>query len=379
MAQKSSIEWTDATWNPIRGCTPISPGCKNCYASSVAKRFSGPGLAYEGLVRINAAGEATNDWNGTIKWAEKHLLDPLRWKTPKKIFVNSMSDLFHENVTDDMRDKILAVMVLAPQHTFQVLTKRPEKMLEYISSAEERVRDTVAFQSHLWDARRQAEALGGKWVSPQRDDMGRIELEGYFDSVEFKWPLPNVMLGTSAENQKYFDERMPHLDDIAHMGWTTFLSLEPLIGPIDVEYPKSIYPDGAPTCCNGHECGCQGMPTEPPMFYSVKLVIGGGESGHGARPMQSNWAGAIQRACERWKIAYFHKQNGMWVDAGHEEFGKLPAGRTLHYDSQGVIIPGDDPRLRDENADVMTMKWVGRARAGKTLYGKTYHEFPEIQ
>jgi protein gp37 len=376
MAVKSSIEWTDSTWNAIRGCTPVSPGCKNCYASSVAKRFSGPGLPYEGLVRINAAGERTDDWNGTIKFVEKHLLDPLKWKTPKRIFVNSMSDLFHENVSDEVRDKIFAVMALCPQHTFQILTKRPQAMLNYVLLAEERVREIVAFYSDTWGAHKQAEALGGKWISPQRDSMGRVELEGYFDCIEFKWPMSHVMLGASAENQKYYDERIEDLRIIHDAKWTTFLSLEPLLGPINVEYSPSYYPDGPPMCCNGTDCGCRGLPVEPPMVYAADWVIVGGESGHDARPMQSSWASDIQRACARWNIPYFFKQQGMWVDAGHEEFGKLPAGRMAYYDSQGNIVPKCDPRLADENADVTTMKWVGRKRAGKTLYGKRYHEFP---
>ncbi len=102
MSDKTSIEWTDATWNPIRGCSRVSEGCRHCYAEGVAYRFSGPGQPYEGLVRIGADGERRREWNGQVQFVEKHLLDPLRWKKPRRIFVNSMSDLFHENVTDDI-------------------------------------------------------------------------------------------------------------------------------------------------------------------------------------------------------------------------------------------------------------------------------------
>jgi protein gp37 len=186
------------------------------------------------------------------------------------------------------------------------------------------------------------------------------------------------MLGTSAENQKYYDERIETMHDIKRLKWTTFMSLEPLIGPIDVEYSPLHYPDGPPMCCNGHECGCKGMPLEPPAIFAADWVIVGGESGTGARPMQSNWAGAIQRSCAHWNIPFFFKQQGIWVDASHEQFGKLPTGKIMHYDLQGVEISEGDLRLQDENAEVMTMKRVGRKRAGKTLYGKTYHEFPEV-
>src|SRR5579885_1145834 len=130
--KKTSIEWTNATWNPIRGCSRVSEGCRNCYAEKVAFRFSGLGQPYEGLVRINAAGERKPEWNGEVRLVEEHLRDPLKWKKPQRVFVNSMSDLFHENVPDEWIDKIFAVMALCPQHIFQVLTKRPERMRKYL-------------------------------------------------------------------------------------------------------------------------------------------------------------------------------------------------------------------------------------------------------
>ena len=126
MGAKTGIEWTDATWNPIRGCSRVSEGCRNCYAETIAARFSGPGLAYEGLAVMQ---NGHPHWTGKIEFVDEHLLDPLSWRRPRRIFVNSMSDLFHENVTDEMRDKIFAVMALCPQHIFQVLTKRPARML----------------------------------------------------------------------------------------------------------------------------------------------------------------------------------------------------------------------------------------------------------
>lgn len=131
MSAKTGIQWCDATWNPIRGCSRVSEGCRNCYAEVVAARFSGPGQAYEGLARRTSKGEAR--WTGKIMFVEKHLEDPLRWREPRRIFVNSMSDLFHEDVTDEQIDRIFAVMGLADRHQFQVLTKRPQRMLEYVS------------------------------------------------------------------------------------------------------------------------------------------------------------------------------------------------------------------------------------------------------
>lgn len=309
MGVKSNIEWTDSTWNCLRGCTPVSPGCKNCYASSVARRFSGPGLAYEGLVRINAKGEATDDWNGAIKFVEKHLTDPLRWKDPRRIFVNSMSDVFHESVTDEMRDKMFAVMALASRHTFQILTKRPDKMLEYISGDFiERIQELLCWESHGEWAQYMRKVA--KWEPPEYDHTDgahRVMNRGYWD-WHVDAVLRHVMLGTSAENQQCYDERIEPLDNLHHLGWKTFLSLEPLLGPIEVEYPESIYPDGPPMCCNGQECGCRGLPMEPPAIFAADWVIVGAESGHGARPMDEDWVRSIRNSCLRWNIPFFYKQ-----------------------------------------------------------------------
>src|SRR6185295_14646626 len=125
MADKSKIEWTDATWNPIRGCSVVSEGCRHCYAMQVAARFSDKGQAYEGLAYRNESGA---HWTGKVRLIEEHLEDPLRWKRPRRIFVNSMSDLFHESIPDEWIDRVFSVMAMAPQHTFQILTKRPERM-----------------------------------------------------------------------------------------------------------------------------------------------------------------------------------------------------------------------------------------------------------
>lgn len=366
--QKSPIEWVanfneDGTFtegytvNPIRFrpygaqrlttmCQKVSPGCTHCYAATIVQRFwpleanvDFPGYTAQGI----ASGEFVLD--------NKQLESILKIKNPAKVFWGDMTDIFQESVTDSMIDACFAVCALTPHLTHMFLTKRPERMLKYVQNNRRAVE--IAVQEVYVHSRSNAKLY-----------------------VPIIFPIPNVMLGTSAENQQYFDERMPHLDDIARMGWSTYLSLEPLIGPIDVQYPKSIYPKGPPMCCNGVECGCQGMPTEPPIFYSVKLAIVGGESGPGARPMQTRWADEIQLACAYWKIPFFFKQQGMWIDAGHEQFGKLPAGRIIHCNSEGRVLSDDEVKVSTEDSDVMTMKWVGRERAGKTLYGKTYHEFP---
>ncbi len=173
--QKNGIVWTDETWNPLRGCSRVSEGCRNCYAESVARRFDGPGLPYEGLI---ASG---GQWNGQIKLVPEKLDEPLRWQRPRRIFVNSMSDLFHPNVPNEYIDRVFAVMALASQHTFQVLTKRPERMLEYLNR---------------------------------------------------RTTMPNVWLGVSIENQVTADERIPLLlQTPAAVRW---VSAEPLLRPVDL-------------------------------------------------------------------------------------------------------------------------------------------------
>lgn len=174
----TTIQWTDAVWNPVRGCTIISPGCTNCYAMRQAHRFSGPGKPYEGLTRSRDKHGPV--WTGDVRLVREHLDVPLRWRSPKRIFVNSMSDLFHEGLTADEIAEVFAVMARAPQHTFQILTKRPERM----------------------------------------------------PAIASRFNLPNVWLGTSVEDQARADERIPHL--LATPAAIRFLSCEPLLGPVDL-------------------------------------------------------------------------------------------------------------------------------------------------
>ena len=252
---KTKIEWTRGddgelgyTWNPVRGCSRVSEGCRHCYAEAVAARFSGPGLPYEGLA-------ADGKWTGKVKLIEKHLADPLRWTKPRRIFVNSMSDLFHEGISDEDIARIFVVMQKAKQHTFQVLTKRPKRMLEWC----------------------------GKIIR-QRGDS--------------EWFLPNVWLGVSVEDQKTADERIPLL--LQTPAAVRFVSAEPLLGPMEL---KEFINDG----WLGHESGGpQGWINDPLLDW----VIVGGESGPKARPMLLEWARKIVADCTAAGVAVFVKQLG---------------------------------------------------------------------
>ena len=262
MGDKSAIQWTDATWNPVAGCSMVSAGCTNCYAMREAHRLAAMGSEkYEGLTVVQGGRPV---WNGTVRLWEKNLKLPLKWKTPKRIFVNSMSDLFHESVSDEAITKIFAVMAWAGQHTFQVLTKRPARMLEFMSRL-------------------------GKSIAPLEAAAREIGLTFKFKSEgkEYSllpWPIPNVWLGVSAEDQPTFDERVGFLRRTpAAVRW---VSLEPLLGPIDT---RATDGDGLPM---------------------LNWVVAGGESGLNARPFNLKWARDIVSQCKAAGIPCFVKQLG---------------------------------------------------------------------
>lgn len=229
MAQSSSIEWTEATWNPVTGCTKISPGCKFCYAERMANR-------------LKAMGQVRYRDGFKLTLQEDQIDLPLRWKAPRIIFVNSMSDLFHVDVPFPFVQRCFETMRQAPQHTFQVLTKRPERAAE---------------------------------LAPQ-----------------LPWPT-NVWLGTSIENQDY-SWRIQELVKIPAR--VRFLSVEPLIGPINRLPLRGIH-----------------------------WVIVGGESGPGARPMELRWVTSIRDRCIRYRVPFFFKQ---WGGVHKSRAGRVLEGRT---------------------------------------------------
>ena len=318
MGDKSNIEWCDATWNCLRGCTRVSEGCRNCYAEKDAYRFSGPGKPYEGLAVLKN-GHAS--WTGEVKFIEDHLLDPIKWKRPRRIFVNSMSDVFHESVPYETIDKIFSVMALAPQHTFQLLTKRPERMLKYLTE----------LRSEGWSSGYIALAYGRPArFFPQAFKMLPLNKEGFMP-----WPLPNVWLGTSVENQAAADERIPLL--VQCPAKVHFISAEPLLGPIDLLYPVSVFPDGPATCCSGTDCACQGKPIEPPLIYGLQWVITGGESGPNARPCRLWWIRSIVDKCKNSRVPVFVKQMGGNITDEDQSFIQRTVGRSVRDRKGGDI------------------------------------------
>jgi protein gp37 len=311
MAQSTTIEWAEHVWNPISGCTRVSSGCDNCYAMHQAHRFSGvPGHPQEGLTVIR---NGKVDWSGKIKLNENTLLAPLRRKKPTRYFVNSMSDLFHHGVPDEYIDQVFAVMALCPQHTFMILTKRPERMQEYLLAEK---RSTIIGQYAFTNA--------------ARHDLGTMEK--YRNGVQ--WPLPNVWLGVSVEDQKTADERIPILQQTpAAVRW---ISAEPLLGPLKPTYVNCL------NCCtisnpilvnSGKDYGCgkckavvnrMGAGNRPGGFFDERKldwVVVGGESGPDARPFNTQWARDIIKHCKDADVPVFFKQFGSHpMDVCYERF-----------------------------------------------------------
>ena len=281
---KSGISWTDSTWSPIIGCTRVSEGCRNCFAERNAIRMAGPGGRYEGLVASHDGGPR---WTGVVKFMPRDLDQPLRWKRPRRIFVNPMSDLFHEGLSDAQIAAVFGVMALAPQHTFQVLTKRPRRMLEWFDSA---TRLRVGGWSGIIDppplvhpptacVRSFHNFIGAS----ERDIDPRVDLR-VRAAIGAQWPLPNVWVGVSAEDQATLDARMPDLLRCpAKVRW---VSLEPQLGPVDLR------------------------PWLP--FDNLQWVVQGGESGPRARPFHPGWAVDVIEACKKAGVPYFFKQQGAW-------------------------------------------------------------------
>ena len=241
MSDGSRIAWTDATWNPVTGCSRVSPGCAHCYAERLSHRF----------------GWTTRPWTArhalaNVQLHPDRLRQPLRWRHPRRVFVNSMSDLFHEQVPDAFLDQVFAGMALAPQHVFQVLTKRPRR-------------------AAAW------------WMDPVRCARITAAVAALAErplAAPLPWPLPHVWLGVSAEDQRRAAERLPILTALPAA--VRFVSCEPLLGPVDLQ----------------------------PWLDRLDWVIAGGESGPGARPCDPDWVRALRDQCAAAGVPFFFKQWG---------------------------------------------------------------------
>lgn len=350
MADGTKIEWTGATWNPITGCSVVSPGCTNCYAMRLAGTRLRHHPSRRGLTKDTKAGPV---WTGEVRLNEDWLDQPLRWKKSRMIFVCAHGDLFHEDVPDEWIDRVFAVMALAPQHTFQVLTKRADRMRAYLTDprADRRIHELVCDLTTLGLANVVLIAPG---IDECAAPAGRRVYLG-------EWPLSNAWLGVSAEDQARADQRIPLLlDTPAAVRW---VSLEPLLGPVDLTWVQpgraaggeialdvlQRYVARAVTGSAGH---WDQRPSELP---NLDWVVLGGESGRGARPMHPDWARAVRNQCDAAGVAFFFKQWGEWLP---------PAQDGAIIDGEQILNASDE------------FERLGKALAGALLDGREHREFP---
>ena len=328
MADGTKIEWTDATWTPVKGCTRKSPGCVHCYAEIMAARFSKPGQWGEGLAQIvETPNGKDHRWTGTVRFDEKELLKPLSWKRPRKIFVCSTSDLFHENVPDEWIDQVFAVMALAPQHTFQVLTKRTARMQCYVNAL-------VSGERSIWQAARAA-GLDAARLAKLMSSLGW----GRFAAI--RAPLPNVWLGASVEDQARANERVPLL--LSTPAVVRWLSMEPLLGPVDIARFLDAEPGNVGTqgdALGSDECravtsgqaGGGGVVAHP--SPRIDWIVLGGESGPGARPMHPDWARDIRDQCATAGVPLFIKQLSSGGSKAIKDIDLFPADLQIREMAQ---------------------------------------------
>lgn len=344
MADGTAIEWTDATWNPVTGCAVVSPGCTNCYAMKLAGTRLKHTPSRAGLTVDSKAGPV---WNGQVRLNEQWLDQPLRWKRPRRIFVCAHGDLFAESVPDEWIDKVFAVMALAPQHTFQMLTKRAARMRDYVSG----IRSTIPFLGRMPLERIHIEAAGH--MEGAGGFMDTLKRHGNVYSLycSVPWPLPNVWLGVSAEDQQRADERVSDL--LATPAAIRFASAEPLLGPIEF---RDIG-DGVDSL--RRRSGAR-----------LDWIIVGGESGSGARPMHPDWARSIRDQCAAAGVPFFFKQWGEFAPAFDKDLRPL-----RHFPWNG-----DDQRAvaRGTASAQQATKRIGKRRAGRFLDGVEHSAFPQV-
>ena len=357
MGANSKIEWTDATWNPIRGCS-MAPGseaggCLNCYAARMAARGL-PGLKSpttgEPFAVMRDSGPR---WTGKVELIESEIDRPFHWRKPKRIFVNSTSDTFHPDVTDDQLLRLFTVAGNAhigpgveTPHTLIFLTKRAQRMLSVVS----RLRWDVGIALTSWAGRTQIFNLMAR-LEGQTSPWKSLGGGGRLETKPAGWMPPNIWLGVSVETQVTADQRVPLL--LQTPAAVHFVSAEPLLGPLNL-WP---YLHRERTALDYEQWADYGKPFG--WSAGVRWVICGGESGPGARPMQTEWARSLRDQCQAADTAFFFKQWGEHLGA-FQDGGFDDRGSQLHNCSFDPIR-------------------VGKRLAGRLLDGREWNEFPEVR
>jgi protein gp37 len=311
MSGPTKIGWCDVTWNPIRGCSQMSEGCRNCYAERRAVRFSGEGLPFHGFAKqvaprddLSRVGFRRAGWTGRVELIKAKLVEPLHWRKPRRIFVNSMSDLFHETLSGEAILGVFGAMAACPQHTFIVLAKRSGRMrrwFEWYLGAHNPIR----FRHR--DMIEHAAVVVGP-DGPESDALFRAanRVAGRND-----WPLRNVQLVVSAEDQTTANVRIGDL--LQTPAAVRGVSVEPMLGPVliprrwlgqgsecpECGYAAHVDEDGLCASC-GADC----------MFHGLDWVVCGSETGPDARPFNLEWARELRHQCLLSGVPFWLKQTG---------------------------------------------------------------------
>lgn len=374
MADNTLIEWArhpvtgkGATWNIVTGCSVVSPGCTNCYAMKLAGTRLKHHESRKGLTVDTKAGPV---WNGQTSFNEQWLTQPLQWQTPRGILVAAHGDLFAEGVTDAQLDRIFAVMALASQHVFFVLTKRPERMRDYLRAMPARASSVATAAAWFWGAK---------------------DPDAVYDWVaeKIQHALPNVWLGVSVEDQTRADERIPLLLDTPAA--IRFISAEPLLGPVDLTKLPEAFFDATSNALTGY-WSWHGGPSRQESAY-LDWVIAGGESGPNARPMHPDWARALRDQCAEADVPFFFKQWGNWreavsdwrdEDGNHVEIDpNSDEGEALFDKRYDKLMSIDGrlftPRTLPDDTPARLIERIGKKAAGRELDGVTHDAMPEIR
>lgn len=391
----TKIEWAEESWNFVTGCSPVSEACQNCYARRMANRLRGRyGYPHDDQFKVT--------------FHPDKIGLPSKWRKSRRIFPVSMGDIFHKDVSDGLIMWAFWVMAHNPQHTYMLLTKRPERMLDWFTKWSDTRGD-----NHEFTNARGPDEVREAYNSPRsRLFADMLELWGdppdgcaypTYDWMEgpkiWSDEFFGVCLGVTAENQKAADERILLL--LQCPAAVRFVSAEPLLGPIDFHFPTRIWgttssgKPGCDHCCNGDRCDdpshidrikcpyCRGT------GYARKpdLVIVGGETGPGARPMHPEWARDIRDQCQAADVPFFFKSWGEWAtNAAFSEQHPCPPvkAKPMWMREDGMVSeqPLSLSDAEQAEGEIVKHNWircakVGKKVAGRILDGRTWEEFPK--
>lgn len=374
MADNTKIEWADATISPLYGCSKVSPACEHCYAERLAARMSrNPGVSklYAGTV------DEDGHWTGKLNLCEDRMVQALRWKKPRRIFVASQSDLFHEDVPDNFIDTVFAYMLAShllencARHTFLLLTKRAARMRDYLSASPSALLERWANAGEGLIFLDDENDYFSEVVYSHASWDGRIQRHNSWAFADRLFPLPNVHLGVTAENQEQADARIPHL--LGAPAALRFVSVEPMLGPVDLTH--IALPDGVIWNALDRQEASDAL-LEGDCGNIIDHVICGGESGPNARPMHPDWVRTLRDQCRETAVPFFFKQWGEWCPrSSHPIQGELAASdidpKCRRWDCTRLTKSGGcgwTCEDMDDGNDAY-MQRVGRTKAGRLLDG----------